>query len=173
MEKVDITGHRFNLLTVIRYNGSCNSGNALWLCRCACGNEKTYKGIVLRNRPPKSCGCELGKNLRKPSGGVRPNSGKKPKELIERLRYEVDQITGCWNWSGNTSSRGYGRISYKGKYIGAHRGSYIAHKSEIPDGMIVCHTCDNRKCVNPDHLFLGSYSDNTQDMLKKGRGRYQ
>ncbi len=54
----------------------------------------------------------------------------------------------------------------------AHRASYRIHKGEIPEGMLVCHTCDNKRCTNPEHLFLGTYKDNTQDMHKKKRGQY-
>src|SRR5271166_838027 len=82
---------------------------------------------------------------------------------------------GCWNWIGSECSNGYGSLSItlNGKHTNvlAHRLSYQLTIGAIPDGLLVCHKCDNRKCVRPDHLFLGSHKDNTQDMMTKKRGK--
>jgi hypothetical protein len=76
---------------------------------------------------------------------------------------------GCWNWIGFINKSGYGRLQWHMKMTLAHRLSYVLYVGPIPDGMFVCHKCDNRKCVNPDHLFIGDHLDNMHDMSLKGR----
>lgn len=78
-------------------------------------------------------------------------------------------VTGCWLWTGYINKRsGYGIFSRKGKSVQAHCESYKTFKGDT-NGLCVLHTCDVRSCVNPDHLFLGTRTDNIRDMDKKGR----
>lgn len=78
--------------------------------------------------------------------------------------------TGCWLWLMCVGKDGYGLVKVSGKACGAHRVSYETHKGEIPVGMCVCHACDQRSCVNPDHLWLGTVQDNNTDKKLKHRG---
>lgn len=79
--------------------------------------------------------------------------------------------SGCWLWMGGLRPPGYGQIMKTGFPTSAfaHRVSWELYRGPIPDGMIVCHKCDTRSCVNPDHLFLGTNLDNTRDCISKGR----
>lgn len=89
---------------------------------------------------------------------------------IERLKLRsAPSENGCIIFIGSKNSLGYGELSYKGKRFRAHRLSYISHVGPIPDGMVVCHKCDNPPCINPEHLFIGTQADNLKDGRKKGR----
>lgn len=88
-------------------------------------------------------------------------------KFFDKIIYSNE--TECHLWNAAIGRTGYGRFQVKGKGIYAHRFSYIFWIGLIPEGMCVLHKCDNRSCVNPNHLFLGTYKDNTKDMFNKGR----
>lgn len=90
--------------------------------------------------------------------------------LDERFWSKVNKTESCWLWTGAKAE--YGKFWLDGKTVSAHRLVYESIHGAVPDGMMVCHHCDNPLCVNPNHLFLGTASDNIEDMIQKGRQGY-
>ena len=90
----------------------------------------------------------------------------------ERFWTKVDRrgVYECWEWTGGRTGNGYGALDIDGKMRTVHRLSFGIHYGDIPDGLCVLHHCDNPPCVNPQHLFAGTVSDNAVDMIRKGRG---
>jgi len=99
-----------------------------------------------------------------PKGSIKMDLADK---LSDRL---VEVESGCWEFIGGRTGAGYGAVSLSHtKQIGAHILAYELEKGPIPSGMFVCHSCDNPPCCNPEHLFLGTYQDNKDDEVAKGR----
>lgn len=90
-------------------------------------------------------------------------------ENPERFWSKVRKTDGCWQWTAAIHHSGYGMFGVKKTMVQAHRLAYELCIGEIPEGMFACHTCDNRSCVNPKHIFIGTAKDNTRDMFSKGR----
>lgn len=102
---------------------------------------------------------------------IQVGAGMPLEERINRVGWTVTE-SGCWEWNGRKNVHGYGELDYGGTSLGAHRAAYVIFKGEIEDGLFVCHSCDNRGCMNPDHLWLGTGRDNMADMVDKNRSAY-
>ena len=132
---------------------------AHWLVLCHCGNQFVTSGGTLRRGKIRSCGCLTPMLI-----GI-----ARSRPLAVRFWEKVKKCRGCWEWLGTKIPNGYGQLWNEKRHHNAHRVSWQLHYGKIPKGLLVLHTCDNRSCVNPSHLFLGTNQDNTDDMFRKGR----
>ena len=117
-------------------------------------NDQSWKNELTRRGTPRI---------------YKPKLVNKPSDADFLLsRIEPDANGGCWLWAGTINAGGYGYTS-RGM---AHRLSYKTFVGNVPDDILVCHTCDVRACINPAHLWLGTHKDNSDDMMKKQRGAW-
>ncbi len=151
----DLTGKVFGKLTAINSVGKKGKSNCIrWNCRCECGNYHEVSSNNLMVGGVKSCGCYFDKS-----------DLQLLEEAKKRFFANVDKSKDCWTWLGLTI-RGYGVMFFK-KQIKAHRFSYMIFNGKLNPKKYICHTCDNKLCVNPDHLYEGTAKENSQDALKR------
>jgi|SRR6185503_9585571 len=162
-------GQKFGKLTVLEDDGIVNKGYA-YKCLCECGNiRRNVNGYELKRGVINSCGCAY------PKGHKRPCKTKE--EYYEHVKKELltkrNVVGECWEFTGQIDNKGYGRRTFtiegKKSKRPVHQIAYRLWKGDIIKDFYVCHTCDNRKCFNPDHLWVGTTKENLQDMRVKGR----
>ena len=150
---IDLTNKKIGKLHIISYSHSNRSN--YWNCICDCGRKKIMRGSAINAGIIKSCGCINGRYH---------NSLR---HALERNFKRIDKSE-CWEWKGSIHSRGYGKFRYSDKTYKAHRVSYELYVGNIEEGLMICHKCHNKKCVNPNHLYAGTAQDNANDNKKDG-----
>lgn len=155
--EINLTRSRFGKLIVIKKGKKRGkSSSTFWECKCDCGNVIVASSQHLRENMVRSCGCLLDRTPEE--------------ELSISTKFFFDHVIksdGCWEWIG-CKVLGYGVLQYKKEVIKAHRFSYLIANGTLDDKKMICHKCDNKGCVNPDHLYQGTSKDNGRDASDRG-----
>lgn len=131
------------------------------LCACGCGG--TTSQIKVNN---SFCGHVKGQFRR----FIKGHQSRTPKPTLSQMKERtVEAANGCWEWVAAKAAQRYAFLQHEGKNILGHRYVYELTHGSIPDGMVVRHKCDNKCCINPEHLELGTNADNMRDKAERGR----
>lgn len=168
---IDISGQKFARLTAVRMVSTGPQGRA-WLFKCDCGAEIVTRSSAVRRGKAKSCGCLQKEKAAKSAAIAR--AAKPSPTLAERFWSKVDirKPGECWPWKAavRKAGEGYGAFYLNGRHRPATHAAWLLSHGELPpDGIVVCHECDNPPCCNPSHLFLGTNKQNNDDKVSKRR----